>query len=710
MDRDAQTLLALFERAGDWRSFLHDLPLYNHDTTLQEVTKVFEGAVSQLWYDKVNSIAALQVRLYIADSLPYPFLVLLEATRRAIGIPAPFYIDIVTGLIHAVLHKHTYVKMGRWKSKSRHWWVGTDNVGEGKSISMKSLVDTMVSALAECSAHACGVESDRFHVQQYGTTAAAIDKLRSADGYLCIYCPDAGRCLCMAAASGGKTDPHEFINLECFLDAAHGDEFNHSTKLDRQKAMKLPKKNPVDPVPSMPTLHIDPTNVTVLFLQQDLYFQKYWARIAREHSVGLPQRCLLAFGGDMDPAPKKWFNLLDEVCLPLIKQLFKDVIRSVGPKITRCETPVFHTSALQDEVVADLELRVKLYQRRAGTPPELKEAFPKSLYWLGTACLSNHLIAAFWRHAVRSSTHCPAIPGQISDDTFVAAVHFMFRRYLAGQSVLAVTAREAAWASRDIPSEVNPADLTQVLVRIVRGCAGAVIRQEHIEMLDLELKIGLSQVGTLVWQQAQHKLEALWQGLEDIGVGKVVTPLQGPTFFKKYKYTAVSQHVLNWLREHRIPSYIFGLMPHAAPQPVPTRYVTSVPKPRAVHHHAGPNPPSLPTASKSANYRGTQHIGDAVLAPMGSHPTGLGPKASMSPHSHSQYRQLGPSTYAPSSGHSGEELSGQGHRAPIANAVWGMASDNVIAQVAGLHDNLAPDTPCIETLQVGGYHSWERSR
>lgn len=58
----------------------------------------------------------------------------------------------------------------------------------------------------------------------------------------------------------------------------------------------------------------------------------------------------------MDPAPKKWFNFLDDVCLPLIKQMFKDVIRSVGPELTRCETLVFHTSALQDGVVADLEL------------------------------------------------------------------------------------------------------------------------------------------------------------------------------------------------------------------------------------------------------------------------------------------------------------------------------------------------------------------
>lgn len=192
--------------------------------------------------------------------------------------------------------------------------------------------------------------------------------------------------------------------------------------------------------------------------------------------------------------------------------------------------------------------------------------------------------------------------------------------------MLAVTAREAAWASRDTPSDVNPADLTPLWVRILRGCAGAAIRQANIGMRDLELKMGLSQVGTLVLQQAQHKLEALWQGIEDIGVGKVVKPMQGPTFFNTYRYPALSQHVLNWLREHRIPRYIFGLMPHAAPQPVPNNYVTSVPKPRAVHHRLGPNPPSLPTASKSAHDRGTQHMGDAVLAPMGSHPTWFGPQ------------------------------------------------------------------------------------
>ena len=66
---------------------------------------------------------------------------------------------------------------------------------------MKCFVNTMVDVLSANMRHAVGYPSDRFHFQQSGTSASAIDKLLNCDGFLAICCPDATRCLCPAAAT-----------------------------------------------------------------------------------------------------------------------------------------------------------------------------------------------------------------------------------------------------------------------------------------------------------------------------------------------------------------------------------------------------------------------------------------------------------------------------------------------------------------------------
>lgn len=299
--RDVQELLDAYVKGESCSDFLASLPLFINDTnkpqTFGDVTTSLDVALASMVHDEVNSAAALEVRPYVADSLLYPFYVLMEATSKALAIPPLFLVDNVTALMHSVLHKHTYAKVGRWKSKSRYWWVGVANVGEGKSQGMKALTDDMVAALSKHSAFAAGHSHDRFHFQQSGTTAAAIDKLRTCCGYLCIYCSDAGRCLSKPAAAGTPADPHKHVDLEYFLDAAHGDEFNHSNKIDRQKVLAKRVKSQEAPAEPPESLHIDPTNIHILFLIQNLFFQTWFAQIAEKHPVGIPQRCLFSFGG-----------------------------------------------------------------------------------------------------------------------------------------------------------------------------------------------------------------------------------------------------------------------------------------------------------------------------------------------------------------------------------------------------------------------------
>ena len=89
----------------------------------------------------------------------------------------------------------------------------------------------------------------------------------------------------------------------------------------RIAAAKKRAANPKDPLPEMEGFHMDPTNVHIMFLQQDCLFIDYWARGTAMHPVGLGQRCLLSFAGDMDPAPRRLNSFETSVTLPLLEKL-----------------------------------------------------------------------------------------------------------------------------------------------------------------------------------------------------------------------------------------------------------------------------------------------------------------------------------------------------------------------------------------------------
>ena len=121
-----------------------------------------------------------------------------------------------------------------------------------------------------------GNAADEFHFLQSSTTAAAISKLRFCDGYLTLYTDEAGRCLDLSFAGHGSTDKSSHVDLTHFLDAAHGAEFSHTTMLDRQRAAKKKPVHPEANVAEPESLQINPTNMQVLWLQQELYFLRRW--------------------------------------------------------------------------------------------------------------------------------------------------------------------------------------------------------------------------------------------------------------------------------------------------------------------------------------------------------------------------------------------------------------------------------------------------
>ncbi len=447
--------------------------------------------------------------------------------------------------------------MGRWKSKSRHWWVGTAKVGEGKSPGMKHFVNAMVDVLSECRPHAVGNKGDRFHFQQSGTTAAAIDKLRCCDAYLAVYCPDAGRCLSPAAPTGGRCDPYQFIDIEMFLDAAHGDEFSHSTCKQREKNAKETLQNPHAPAKMKPPAHLDPTNVHFIFLQQEVLFATWWAQMTPKKPIGIAQRFLMSFGGDADPAPMDFASFMEDVTIPTLKQMFRLIVRRVGPVVPGAAVAHAVCTPQQNEIVAELEHIVNMHRRRHTVPESFRGALPKSMYWLGTSLLLHHTISSVW-HAALQGSDIDSIPAKVQDVAFAAAVRFTHMRYLAGQAILTVSVKEKIWAGREVTHVAVPGDLVPTLVRILRGTPGAYITLASIKAIDLELKRDLRYPGTAKFAAATHRLEELWRMLADVGVGQLKRDAFGNKFVHKYARQSLHSNTVRWLEENRVPGYLSG--------------------------------------------------------------------------------------------------------------------------------------------------------
>ena len=558
-------LLAEYRAGRSCEAFLAKLPTFVAPGPLESLDSEFDTATRMLLLDRVTSAAALQVRPYIADTMVYPLYILLRATAVSQSMPPEFYIDVFHCLLHSVFNKHLHVKMGRYESKSRHWMVGTANVGEGKSPGLKVFMDAMIEVLTENVAFAVGEVDDRFHYQQSGTTPGAIEKLQTCRGYLCIYCPDGGRCLSPTAATTGNTDPYKHIDLEWFLDAAHGDEFNHSNMTMRAKLAKSKAKNPGAAVGGDTGMHIDPTNVHVLLLQQDVVFASYWAQLTSRKPVGLAQRCLFSFGGDADPAPIDLKAMLLTITKPFVKKIFCMVVRHVGPVVTQTEHPYIVTTEAQNNVVCSLESTIALHKRNPETPEAFRGALPKAMYWLGTSILHN-VFAEAAVAAVLNGSDALVRPSCVSDAAFAASVRFSYRRYLPGQAVLTETIRAKSWLTREIPLKIVPGDLTPTLVRILRGCKGNTITRRNILEVDLDLKRDMLQGCALAMDSAERKLQELWRMMVDLGVGVVCAGIDGQMLCRKYERSSLSKLTLTWLQQNRIPGHLFGLHKISAEQ------------------------------------------------------------------------------------------------------------------------------------------------
>ena len=155
VDTDVRHLVKLCMVGGNVTDHLLGLLMFATTSNLSDLSDEFDQAIHILCFDQVNSTAALQIRPRLPQTMTYPLFVRLWATAVSQRIPCVFFVDVLYAIINAIFNKEYCVQMGRWKFKSRHWWLGAANVGEGKSPGMKHFINAMVDVLEKTAASCC---------------------------------------------------------------------------------------------------------------------------------------------------------------------------------------------------------------------------------------------------------------------------------------------------------------------------------------------------------------------------------------------------------------------------------------------------------------------------------------------------------------------------------------------------------------------------
>ena len=94
------------------------------------------------------------------------------------------------------------------------------------------------------------------------------------------------------------------------------------TAVDRSKKRSIEELIAEDP---------QKTNVTVLILQQVSLFRNWWAAGEEKCSIGLAGRCVFSFAAAGEPGPPKMANFGVDVVLPVVKDFFRTVLKTLGP-------------------------------------------------------------------------------------------------------------------------------------------------------------------------------------------------------------------------------------------------------------------------------------------------------------------------------------------------------------------------------------------
>ena len=98
----------------------------------------------------------------------------------------------------------------------------------------------------------------------------------------------------------------------------------------------------------------------------------------------------------------------------------------------------------------------------------------------------------------------------------------MFRKYLVGQHILFITAKEKAWIGRHEERQHDCSETEKTIVKVLRSNAGGVITVDAVANVDIAVKRALRNRGTYSYLEACEHVKAMFAHMVDTGIGERV--------------------------------------------------------------------------------------------------------------------------------------------------------------------------------------------
>ncbi len=300
---------------------------------------------------------------------------------------------------------------------------------------------------------------------------------------------------------------------------------------------------------------LDSTNVTICFFQQARFFTGWWAASEAAHHVGLASRFLFGFGSSKNPGPVELNRFATDVVFPIVKDIFKLTLLTLGPKkAVGGQSPVrpWTLDAVHEEFSRNCRLVCTAKTKKCRSNGVLIDGLKKVVFWSAQGALMTSLVNQLFFHSCAGTPlTLLALSPTISKESLHCGVSLFVRRYLFGLAPLDGDIDKRTWMSRR--TSVSALTHKATLHRVLRLCLSEVLTTHDLVVLGVPFTDELGRKT----EETNNRALLLFQDMSTRGLGNVVL-VAGLPAFRKLPRERLDSEAEKLLREIGTPGSHFG--------------------------------------------------------------------------------------------------------------------------------------------------------
>ena len=310
----------------------------------------------------------------------------------------------------------------------------------------------------------------------------------------------------------------------------------------------------------------DRTNVGVIILQQCSLLPTWWACGEEKCSIGLPGRFAFSFASAGEPGPPETAQFGSCVVLPVVKTIFRLVLRHLGPQAPLpTDSPLLNWSAAEDGKRAVYRFRLECSDssKLLGLTETFASALNKSGYWLASVGFWASVLSQLWNHVLTPNVDgsSPGLIPCIPENALKMSMDFFTFRFLYGAAVLSADIRQRTWTKRWAPATKTERWNAAALL-LLKGSWGVTINANAAERAGPMFRGLRSSLSTGEPCKVREAYVAALEYLQLRGFGVMQAgPDQNsslPLFVKRH-YAHLPESCVKQLREAGVPAMFFGV-------------------------------------------------------------------------------------------------------------------------------------------------------